>query len=94
MSQTLKKSKEIQGKQELLLVSLNKFYQETSNRECIKNILNGEGKISLRIIDWFVTNYAKKNNIEYLIKTKTHIPKKSSTLKKNSASTKASKKAT
>lgn len=92
MSQTLKKSKEIQGKQELLLVSLNKFYQENSNRECIKNILNGEGKISLRIIDWFVTNYAKKNNIEYLIKTKTNTPKKSSTLKKNSASNKVSKK--
>ena len=92
MSQTLKKSKEIQGKQELLLVSLNKFYQEISNRECIKNILNGEGKISLRIIDWFVTNYAKKNNIEYLIKTKKHTPKKTSTLKKNSASNKASKK--
>ena len=92
MSQTLKKSKEIQGKQELLLVSLNKFYQETSNRECIKDILNGEGKISLRIIDWFVTNYAKKNNIEYLIKTKTHTPKKSGTLKKNSASNKVSKK--
>ena len=51
MSQTLKKSKEIQGKQELLLVSLNKFYQENGNRECIKDILNGEGKISLRIID-------------------------------------------
>ena len=26
-------------------------------------ILNGETKLSLRIIDWFVTNFTKKNNI-------------------------------
>ena len=25
------------------------------------NIINGESKISLRIIDWFVTNYDKNN---------------------------------
>lgn len=92
MSQTLKKTKEIQGKQELLLVSLNKFYQEGGNRECIKDILNGEGKISLRIIDWFVTNYAKKKNIEYLIKTKTNSAKKSHTQKKNNLGQKSSKK--
>ena len=92
MSQTLKKTKEIQGKQELLLVSLNKFYQEENNKECIKNLLNGEGKISLRIIDWFVTNYAKKKNIEYLIKTKTSSGKKSYTLKKNNGPVKLSKK--
>ena len=24
-------------------------------------IINGESEISLRLIDWFVTNYAKKN---------------------------------
>ena len=92
MSQTLKKTKEIQGKQELLLVSLNKFYQEENNKECIKNLLNGDGKISLRIIDWFVTNYAKKKNIEYLIKTKNSSGKKSYTLKKNNGPAKLSKK--
>ena len=92
MSQTLKKTKEIQGKQELLLVSLNKFYQEGGNRECIKDILNGEGKISLRIIDWFVTNYAKKKNIEYLIKTKTSSSKRAHTHKKNNLGQKSSKK--
>ena len=30
-------------------------------------ILKEENKISLRIIDWFVTNYSKKNNIYYTI---------------------------
>jgi hypothetical protein len=28
-------------------------------------IINGESKISLRIVDWFVTNYAKKNFTVY-----------------------------
>jgi len=33
------------------------------------NIINGESKISLRIVDWFVTNYAKKNYTVYEINT-------------------------
>jgi hypothetical protein len=92
MSQTLKKNKDIQGKQELLLVSLNNFYLDSKNKDCIINILNGDGKISLRIIDWFVTNYAKKHNIEYLIKTRIVSPKKSHTLKKNNLNSRLSKK--
>ena len=31
------------------------------------NIINGESSISLRIVDWFVTNYAKKNFTVYNI---------------------------
>jgi hypothetical protein len=45
---------------ELLLKNLMKFYE---NREYLKRmtcIINGESKISLRIVDWFVTNFAKK----------------------------------
>ena len=33
-------------------------------------IVTGKSKISLRVIDWFVTNYSKKNNINYYIQTK------------------------
>ena len=81
MSYTLKKEKDIQGKQELLLVSLNKFYQEKNNKRSLIKILNGETKISLRIIDWFVTNYSKKNLIEYIVSNKIKSPKRP-TLKK------------
>jgi hypothetical protein len=45
---------------ELLLKNLMKFYE---NRDYLKRmtcIINGESKISLRIVDWFVTNFAKK----------------------------------
>ena len=30
------------------------------NLEKMLKIINGESKISLRIVDWFATNYAKK----------------------------------
>ena len=82
MSGTQKRVKDIQGKQELLLVSLNKFYQDPKNRIGLINILEGKDKISLRIIDWFVTNYSKKCDIQYIIKTKITSPKRT-TMKKN-----------
>ena len=37
-----------------------KFYDEDNNLEKMLKIINGESPISLRIIDWFATNYAKK----------------------------------
>ena len=37
------------------------------------DVLNNNSKISLRIIDWFVTNYSKKNNISYCINNKQFI---------------------
>jgi hypothetical protein len=36
------------------------FYGDRSNLLKMMRIINGESKISLRIVDWFVTNYAKK----------------------------------
>jgi hypothetical protein len=31
------------------------------------------GKVSLRVLDWFVTNYAKMNNVSYVSKTGKHV---------------------
>ena len=45
---------------DLLLNNLMKFYKENNNLDKMLNIINGESKISLRIVDWFATNYAKK----------------------------------
>ena len=45
---------------DLLMVNLMKFYDENNNLEKMLRIINGESPISLRIIDWFATNYAKK----------------------------------
>ena len=33
--------------------------------EKILPILSGQSKLSIRVIDWFVTNYAKKKNVVY-----------------------------
>tara|TARA_B100001057_G_scaffold101537_1_gene98636 strand:- start:370 stop:909 length:540 start_codon:yes stop_codon:yes gene_type:complete len=44
----------------LLLKKLLAYYQSDNNLNKILPIINGEHKISLRLIDWFVTNYSKK----------------------------------
>ena len=54
----------------LLLDKLLVFYNKNNNLEKILNIINGENSISLRLIDWFVTNYAKKYYIVYNVVSK------------------------
>jgi len=51
----------------LLLDSLKKFYGDKENGERLLSILIDGKLISLRSIDWFITNYSKKNNICYLL---------------------------
>ena len=51
---------------QVLLDNLLLFYN-AKNLDKVINIINGKSKISLRLIDWFVTNYAKKNFIIYNI---------------------------
>jgi hypothetical protein len=56
------------SKHDLLMQSLQNFFLENpSNLQKLLDILSGESNISLRVIDWFVTNYSKKNNISYMI---------------------------
>ena len=45
---------------ELLMLSLAKFYKSNDCAKYIVPIIDGKSEISLRLIDWFVTNYAKK----------------------------------
>ena len=74
-----KEVKEIQKKKiqnKLLLNSLIGFYKKKSNIKAITQIVNGNTKVSLRLIDWFVTNYCKKNTIfitKYRYKNKEQI---------------------
>ena len=66
MSKSLK-STSINVKQNLLMNSLQDFFRQQSNLDIIMPIIRGDSKISLRVMDWFVTNYSKKNNVSYLI---------------------------
>jgi hypothetical protein len=52
---------------ELLLNNLLEFYNKNDNLTRMLKIITGESKISLRIVDWFATNYAKKNFTLYNI---------------------------
>jgi len=45
------------------------FYGDRENIHKMMNIINGESKISLRIVDWFVTNFAKKYYTVYDLPT-------------------------
>lgn len=45
---------------DLLLNNLMDFYKDDANITKMLKIITGETKISLRIVDWFATNYAKK----------------------------------
>jgi hypothetical protein len=60
---------------DLLLKNLLTFYKTDSkgiynkdnNLDKMLKIITGESRISLRIVDWFATNYAKKNYTLYTI---------------------------
>ena len=54
---------------DLILKRLISFYskEDFKNTKRILSIINGESHISLRLIDWFVTNYAKKYFTQYTI---------------------------
>ena len=55
-------------KEKFILERNKKFF--SSNRKYIDqmlSIINGESEISIRDLDWFITNYSKKKNIFYKI---------------------------
>jgi hypothetical protein len=55
----------VQCKQDLVISWLQEFYSHPGHLEVLLPILKGESPMSLRLIDYFVTNYAKKNNTSY-----------------------------
>jgi hypothetical protein len=55
---------EVEAKHSVLLRSLEKFYDDEA-LVVFHDALIGDRKISLRVLDWLVTNYAKKRNIVY-----------------------------
>ena len=53
--------------EKILLESLHLFYKNEYNRDKLLSVLAEEKNISLRSIDWFITNYSKKGNTYYII---------------------------
>ena len=56
------------NKSAILLTSIDTFYNIPENRATLLEILNKTGGISLRNLEWFITNYSKKNNLSYKTK--------------------------
>jgi hypothetical protein len=52
---------DIDTKLSLLMKSLTDFYRNSIYIEQIKSIIDQNSVISLRILDWFITNYSKKH---------------------------------
>jgi len=59
-------------KDKLLMNSLSNYYIHQKNIYKVLPILQGRTKISLRILDWFVTNYCKNNTVSILNKKIDH----------------------
>jgi hypothetical protein len=57
----------LKSQNDLLLENLLKFYSTRENLQTMVDIANSESRISLRMLDWFVTNYAKKYYTVYEI---------------------------
>jgi len=55
---------------DLLLNNLMEFYKNETFLEKMLKIITGESQISLRIVDWFATNYAKKYYTTFMVEDK------------------------
>ena len=53
-------STDIDTKLSLLMKSLTNFYSNKKYIDMMKSIIDQNSVISLRILDWFITNYSKK----------------------------------
>ncbi len=58
----------IYSQNDILLEKLLNFYYKDNNLQEMLSIINGTSSISLRIVDWFSTNYSKKNFTIYKTK--------------------------
>jgi len=61
---SIKSCKNVTSKQVLLIIPITKYFSNKKTLKKLITILKGES-ISLRLIDWFVTNYCKKFNVLY-----------------------------
>jgi hypothetical protein len=61
------RKKKIHCKQELIISSLQRFYGSRTDLNEIVDLLQGTSEVSLRLIDWFVTNYSKAHSTSYIL---------------------------
>jgi hypothetical protein len=53
------------SRSDTLLDSINQFYENPVNSKHLVDILDKKSSISLRNLEWFITNYSKKKSLSY-----------------------------
>ncbi len=57
-------------KEDLLQKNLKKFFTK-SKLQLMKSIIDDKKPVSIRKLEWFISVYSKKHNVEYMVKDKT-----------------------
>jgi len=74
MAQELQtRKRRIECKPELVISSLQRFYSSHPEIDKVIEYLTGDAPLSLRIIDWFVTKYSRKNFVRYQLNSQDFI---------------------
>ena len=68
----IENNEKIKDKKEIILPTLYNFYKENNNIYIILPIISGCSSLSIRVLDWFVTNYAKKYNVVFQLNNGTY----------------------
>lgn len=55
----------IKSRSDLLMEAIGPFFENKAHLDALLPIIQGKSKLSLRLIDWFVTNYTKKHSVTY-----------------------------
>ena len=53
------------SRSDTLLDSINQFYEDPKNSKYLMDILDKKSSVSLRNLEWFITNYSKKRALSY-----------------------------
>ena len=53
------------NRSEVLLQSINTFFSDAKHSQSLLDVLEKRKGISLRNLEWFITNYSKKTNLTY-----------------------------
>jgi len=68
LNQEVFKNIQITSQENMIIKSLEKFYDDMNNVDLFIPIINSDSSISIRLIDHFVTKYSKNNKINFKLK--------------------------
>lgn len=60
----------MENRSQKLLTSLKEYYKDVEKLKLMENIIHAHpnsNKVSLRLVDWLVTNYSKSHNVVYYV---------------------------